>query len=431
MNVATRKIQVYVNESDIELKNNYYNTLRDYQYKSYRYANEIVNNAFFTDKLQAGLGANNDRLSAEELKNKLYDAFGKGASKMNFGYKFASEEFKQLPSTIRASLNSIVFASYNEDKKEVLKGNKSIRNYKRNMPVPFMKTAITQIKQDNKEFTLNLFSIPLKTNLGRDKSNNKAILENILNNNYQLCDSSFSFDGNKMFILLTFKSPVKQLKLDPNKTLGVDLGINVPVVTAINDTITMIGSKEDFINKRLALQKSKRNTQKNLVFTTGGKGRNKKLKKLDNYREKEANFAKTYNHQLSRKIVDTAIVNNCQFINIEDLSSYKENGSNWVLRNWSYSQLQSMIEYKAKKVGITVRKINPQYTSQCCSKCGHISPDNRESQENFICKSCNNELNADANAAINISNAHQDFFINRINQYKKTLKKVDKLQNVL
>ena len=46
--------------------------------------------------------------------------------------------------------------------------------------------------------------------------------------------------------------------------------------------------------------------------------------------------------------------------------------------------------------------VNPAYTSQQCSHCGHVDKHNRESQAIFVCQSCGMRMNADVNAAINI-----------------------------
>ena len=74
-----------------------------------------------------------------------------------------------------------------------------------------------------------------------------------------------------------------------------------------------------------------------------------------------------------------------------------------VLRNWSYYELQQFIEYKAQKYGVEVVKVEPAYTSQRCSECGHTEKENRKTQEKFICKKCNFTENADYNAARNIA----------------------------
>lgn len=48
-------------------------------------------------------------------------------------------------------------------------------------------------------------------------------------------------------------------------------------------------------------------------------------------------------------------------------------------------------------------KVDPAYTSQTCSACGHVASENRESQAVFRRVACRYEANADVNAAINIA----------------------------
>jgi putative transposase len=53
-----------------------------------------------------------------------------------------------------------------------------------------------------------------------------------------------------------------------------------------------------------------------------------------------------------------------------------------------------------------IEKVNPAYTSQRCSACGHISAKSRESQALFRCVACGYVCNADVNAARNIAAGH-------------------------
>ena len=46
--------------------------------------------------------------------------------------------------------------------------------------------------------------------------------------------------------------------------------------------------------------------------------------------------------------------------------------------------------------------MNPAYTSQTCSECGHVDKENRKTQARFLCVSCGFASNADTNAAMNI-----------------------------
>jgi putative transposase len=53
-----------------------------------------------------------------------------------------------------------------------------------------------------------------------------------------------------------------------------------------------------------------------------------------------------------------------------------------------------------------VERVNPAFTSQRCSACGHIAAESRKSQALFICVACGLTLNADVNAAKNIAAGH-------------------------
>ena len=65
-----------------------------------------------------------------------------------------------------------------------------------------------------------------------------------------------------------------------------------------------------------------------------------------------------------------------------------------------WGALVARLEHKAAG---RVEKVNPAYTSQTCSVCGHCAPENRESQAVFRCVACGHRANADVNAAINIA----------------------------
>jgi putative transposase len=53
-----------------------------------------------------------------------------------------------------------------------------------------------------------------------------------------------------------------------------------------------------------------------------------------------------------------------------------------------------------------VERINPAFTSQRCSACGHIAAESRKSQALFACVACSSACNADVNAARNIAAGH-------------------------
>ncbi|WP_433523163.1 zinc ribbon domain-containing protein [Nocardia pseudovaccinii] len=56
-----------------------------------------------------------------------------------------------------------------------------------------------------------------------------------------------------------------------------------------------------------------------------------------------------------------------------------------------------------RRAGIPVAHVDPRYTSQQCSRCGHTSRKNRPDQATFVCTSCGFAEHADVNAARNIA----------------------------
>lgn len=99
-----------------------------------------------------------------------------------------------------------------------------------------------------------------------------------------------------------------------------------------------------------------RSLQAQLKYTRGGHGRKNKLAKLEKIKTREANFARTVNHQWSAEIVKYAINHHAKYINLEVINS--KDLDQYTLRNWSYFQLQEFIKYKANKNGIEVRFVN-------------------------------------------------------------------------
>lgn len=73
------------------------------------------------------------------------------------------------------------------------------------------------------------------------------------------------------------------------------------------------------------------------------------------------------------------------------------------MHSWSFHQLGTFIDYKARRAGVLVVFIDPAYTSQTCSACGHVDRRSRINQSAFKCRRCGFAEHADVNAAVNLS----------------------------
>ena len=134
----------------------------------------------------------------------------------------------------------------------------------------------------------------------------------------------------------------------------------------------------------------------------------KRQKKIQDKINKQVTYLQNYachlllkNHENSVLVMENleknlkkCKINNSQYeeeLNYNDLFS--------LLRIYS---MKDTIIRMSGNYNINVVLVNPDFTSQMCPKCGHISKNNRKSQETFCCEKCNHKNNADINAANNI-----------------------------
>lgn len=345
-----------------------------------------------------------------------------------------SKEFKQyIPSDILANLNQKIQENYNNNQKKIESGERALSTYKKGMEIPFSIRENKRLKLFVKENGIYLKwfkGILFKLEFGKDASNNRCIVERLIESDKQQKGKGEDYVANnssiklikkgndkstRIFLLLSIDIPAKKQVLDKDVVLGVDLGIKCPLYLAINknDNFKMqIGDIEHFHNQRTMFQKRFKSLQK-LICTQGGHGRKKKLEPLEELKEKERNWVHIQNHVYSREVIKQALKQNAGTIHMESLKDFGKGKDGYVkdeykylLRYWSYYELQSMIEYKAKLEGIEVKYIDPAYTSQTCSYCGERGE--RKKQEEFVCtnpqcKRRGEKINADFNAARNIA----------------------------
>ena len=77
-------------------------------------------------------------------------------------------------------------------------------------------------------------------------------------------------------------------------------------------------------------------------------------------------------------------------------------GLNKSILDQGWSILQGMLDYKLRWLGGMLILVNPAFTSQTCSVCGHVDSGNRLEQAVFHCLHCGHDAHADLNAAQNI-----------------------------
>lgn len=267
---------------------------------------------------------------------------------------------------------------------------------------------------------------------------------------YKLGNTAFSREGDKWYVSFTITVPADQYYqqlVNRERIVGVDLGVKIYAAESTGknhiapDKLTQLEQRKGRINRKIGLT-----VHKNLMLTVSScercsalvKGmadkkrlcrvcqqsfsplmRSRKISKLRasiaRISAKQADIRNNMAHQLT-----TDLVNRYEFIAIEDLKVAnmtksskgdaenpgkkvkQKSGLNRVILNVAPFRVREMLNYKADKFGGSIIAVNPAYTSQICSECGHKSADNRKSQAVFQCVECGHTANADTNAAINI-----------------------------
>lgn len=136
------------------------------------------------------------------------------------------------------------------------------------------------------------------------------------------------------------------------------------------------------------------------------KGTHSARRRLRRLSGRERRFATWVNHNISKRIVDKA-KGTARGVALEELGGIRERvtvrrSQRATLHSWSFFQLRSFIEYKAKRLGVAVRVVDPRNTSRTCPCCGHVDKANRKSQDKFLCVDCGYSGLADHIAAVNI-----------------------------
>ncbi|WP_273836868.1 transposase [Halococcus sp. PRR34] len=172
--------------------------------------------------------------------------------------------------------------------------------------------------------------------------------------------------------------------------LGIDLGVNLLAV-ASTGTFWQGDDYDHWVREF-----EKRRTKMQQQATQAGHHAMKRLGR------RERAWRKQYLHTLANEIVTEAVENNCSTVVFEELDGIRERlpQADWH-HIWAFRRLYEYVAYKAPERGVLVETVDPDHTSQRCSKCGFTHENNRDGGS-FACLSCGYELHADYNAAKNI-----------------------------
>ena len=357
MNTITRKIQIHLNED--ENRKEHYADIYRWQRICVKAANMIATAHYVQDSIK-------DLFYLEDGTKKKLGDIKKDEdgiltmSSANTTYQLLSRNFKgDCPMIMLSGLNNIVQKTFKKENLDVKNGKKSLRTYRDNIPMPLPSQSITNLsQQENGNFKFKAFGKNFVTAFGRDASGNRLIMERALIGRYKLCDSAIQLDGTKMFLLAVFQFESEKVELIEDKVMIAELGIAVPIVCSTTTKVFKIGNSEEYLYRSLRIQSTRKQLQMHLKYAKGGKGRSKKLSKLNDLEKVEVNYVRNRMHNYSRELINLCIKNKCgKLVLMNEKPNQDEEPL--LFRNWGYSGLKEFIEYKAKSVGIVVEEVKP------------------------------------------------------------------------
>ncbi len=314
---------------------------------------------------------------------------------------------------------------------------------------PFLKQSPSQSLQQiarKLDRSLKLFLKHRRDGVGFPRFKKKSRYEGIL-----VFPQGFKFEGNKLRIpkigwvsikdKITKKPEWEKIKADVNQVwikeevdgffayivyekereekenngevVGIDVGIKSTITMSNREILSLdrdkimrsvrrieklqsIIDRKSEINKKRGLKYSRRVEELE-------RKREKLFKKIENI--KRDFYYKAINH----------ILNSHEYVVVEDLDLKElreHKGENKIVSRKVHKYLQyialskfyRILEWKAELYGRKIIKVNPEYTSKSCSRCGYVNHYLKLSDRVFNCPSCGLRIDRDLNASINILN---------------------------
>lgn len=351
----TRKIQLLI-DLPADEKREMWEKLYRYQNRCFRAANLIASHLYVQEMIKDFF------YLTEEIQYKLADVSKDemgmfNRSKTNTTARVVFDRFKgEIPVDILGSLNNTIQSTFSKNKADYWQGLKSLRNFKKDIPIPVPAKRITKMRYDTdkKAFCFNILAIPVKTYLGKDFNDKRLIMERLLRKEIEHRTSQIQLKAGKIYWLAVFEFEKEEHLLKPEIIAEASLSLEHPIVVKANNVRIQIGSKEEFLYRRLAIQASQKRVQDGVTYARSGHGAKRKQKALYKTENLESRYVSHRLHLYSRKLIDFCIQQQAGTLilkNQEDkIGIAKEH--EFVLRNWSYYELQTKIKYKAEKAGI-------------------------------------------------------------------------------
>ena len=221
--------------------------------------------------------------------------------------------------------------------------------------------------------------------------------------------ANISFDGKDWYLSYTEDTEISVTNLpDYTNGLGIDLGIKTLATVSDGTNVPNIKTfrRVRILNKRLK-RLQRKVSRKYLINKCNKHNKTKNIIKLE--RQIKLIHRSIRNIRINHiyKFVSELVKKQPQYIAIEDLNVKGMMKNRYLSRdiaNCSFFTIREHLIRKATERRIAVRLVDRFYpSSKTCSNCGSYKKDLKLSQRVFHCNNCQEKIDRDFNASLNIA----------------------------
>ena len=218
-----------------------------------------------------------------------------------------------------------------------------------------------------------------------------------------------SQSGGKWCASIQTEREIEQPVPKATSAVGIDMGIARFATLSDGSFIAPLNS---FKRHQQRLARYQRRMSRKVKFSSNWKKEKAKVRKIHTC---IANARRDFLHKTS-----TTISQNHALVCVEDLQVRnmsrsskgdseqhgkrvsQKSGLNRAILDQGWGEFRRQLEYKMAWAGGMVLAVPAHHTSQACPCCGHVAPENRRTQAQFLCIDCGHIANADVVGAINV-----------------------------
>ena len=222
-------------------------------------------------------------------------------------------------------------------------------------------------------------------------------------------NATISQRAGKWYVSIQTEREVEQPVPQASSAIGIDMGIARFATFSDGDFLAPLNS---FKRHQMRLARYQRRMARKTKFSQNWKKEKAKVQKIH---ARIANCRKDFLHKAS-----TAISQNHALVCVEDLQVKNmsksaqgdavqpgkrvkaKSGLNRSILDQGWAEFRRQLEYKLQWTGGMLVAVPPHNTSRTCPCCGHVAPENRRTQAEFVCVQCGYQNHADVVGAINI-----------------------------